>query len=160
MFTNNMKTHTPASLKQFHLRAGWLGLLLFLSLGIGLEALHAVKSPFYLDDRNATRRLMWTLAHSHGTLFSLINIAFAFSVAEFESVASLRWISRGLIAALILLPSGFFLGGFGVTGGDPCLGVLLAPVGALAMLAAVFQFVRALFAQKTPPLKSRKGSHS
>jgi hypothetical protein len=156
-----METHTHSSLKQFHLRAGWLGLLIFLSLGIALEALHAVKLPFYLDDRNATRRLMWTLAHSHGTLFSLINIAFALSVAEFESVASLRWVSRGLIAALILLPLGFFLGGFGITGGDPGIGVLLAPIGALAMLAAIFNFVRALFARptKTPPVKNRKGSH-
>jgi len=36
-----------------------------------------------------------------------------------------------------VLPLGFFLGGFGLHGGDPGLGVLLVPVGALLLLLPV-----------------------
>jgi hypothetical protein len=58
-----------------HLRAGWWGLLIYLGLGIALEMLHGFKIGFYLDVSNHTRRLMWTLAHAHGTLLALVNIA-------------------------------------------------------------------------------------
>jgi len=51
-----------------HLLWGWWGLLVFLSLGIILEALHGFKVGAYLDVGNETRRLMWTLAHAHGTM--------------------------------------------------------------------------------------------
>ncbi len=139
----------PFPWQQYHLRIGWLGLLVFLVLGIGLEALHALKSSLYLDDRQVTRRLLWTLAHAHGALFSLIHIAFAVSVSALPSKVSLRWISRGLVAGLILLPLGFFLGGWGVTGGDPGVGVFLVPIGAVAMLAAVVGIVRALFVESS-----------
>ena len=56
---------------------GWWGLLLFLSLGIGLETLHGFKIGGYLDPAYRVRRDMWTLAHAHGTLFALVNVAFA-----------------------------------------------------------------------------------
>ena len=58
-----------------HLHWGWWGLLVFLSLGIILEALHGFKVGAYLDVGNETRRLMWTLAHAHGTMLSLIHMA-------------------------------------------------------------------------------------
>ncbi len=60
-----------------HLRVGWWAILLFVSVGLVLETLHGLKAPFYLDVGNEARRLMWTLAHSHGTLFGLLNVAFA-----------------------------------------------------------------------------------
>src|SRR4051812_30811291 len=60
-----------------HLRFGWWSLLVFLALGIVLETLHGFKVGAYLDVSNETRRLMWTLAHAHGTLLSLIHLAFS-----------------------------------------------------------------------------------
>ena len=65
----------------FHLRVGWWSMLVFLTLGVVLEALHAFKAGFYLDVSQETRRLMWTLAHAHGTLFGLVHIAFAGTIA-------------------------------------------------------------------------------
>jgi len=126
-----------AALSHRHLRAGWIGLLVFLTLGIGLETLHGLKLGFYLDPRHTARRLMWTLAHSHGTLFSLVNIAFAVTVHRLRSTQDrlLRFASAGLLGGLLVLPLGFFLGGFGLYGGDPGIGVFLVPVGALLMLA-------------------------
>src|SRR5690242_10928866 len=63
-----------------HLRFGWFTLLFFLTLGLVLETLHGFKVQSYLNVVNETRRLMWTLAHAHGTLLALTNLGFAFSV--------------------------------------------------------------------------------
>ena len=127
-----------------HMRFGWWSLLLFLSLGIVLEAMHGFKIGWYLDVGNETRRLMWTLAHAHGTLLALIHIGFALSVSALSN-GNVRWrrlASPCLIGASILLPGGFFLGGIFIYGGDPGLGVLLLPIGALLLFIAIFVIAR------------------
>ena len=48
-----------------------------------------------------------------------------------------------LLSALILLPGGFFLGGLVIYSGDPGLGILLVPLGALFLLSGVFVTARA-----------------
>ena len=127
-----------------HLRLGWWCLLVFLSLGLLLEALQGFKIGFYMDLANATRRHVWTLAHAHGTLLGLVNLAFAMSLKLFgdgrESWAGLA--SAALIGATILLPGGFLLGGIVVYAGDPGLGVLLVPVGGALLVLAVFLTAR------------------
>jgi hypothetical protein len=125
-----------------HLRFGWMGLALFATLGLVLEALHGFKLGFYLAATNETRRLMLTLAHAHGTLLSLINIAFALSLKHFEGWDPRR-ASAALIWATVLLPAGFFLGGIFPYGGDPGIGIALVPVGALALIAALVLTARA-----------------
>ena len=115
-----------------HLRLGWLGLAAFVVLGIVLEALHAFKVPLYLDVGNETRRLMWTLAHAHGTLLSLVQLAVASTAALLGSEVVSDGASKALLVGWVMLPLGFFLGGIGTFGGDPGPGVFLAPVGALA----------------------------
>ncbi len=122
-----------------HHLIGWWALLLFLTLGIALETLHGFKVGFYLDPVHRNRRLLWTLAHAHGTLLALVNIAFALGLAHFGrwNPGPLKLASFLLIDALALLPLGFFLGGLGHTEVDPSPGVLLAPVGALLLLIAV-----------------------
>ena len=120
-----------------HLRFGWWSLFAFLTLGVALETLHGFKLGWYLDVSSEMRRLMFTLAHAHGTLLALVNIAAGltsravngFELSGAESLA-LRWGS-------LLLPIGFLLGGLVVHDGDPGLGVLLVPVGALLLLYAV-----------------------
>src|SRR5438132_13795647 len=96
-----------------HHLIGWWGLLVFLSLGIGLETLHGFKAGFYLDPAQRLRRLLWTLAHAHGTLLALVHVAFAAGLAQFGhwSDRRLKLASFFLIDALLLLPAGFFLGG-------------------------------------------------
>ena len=128
-----------------HLRLGWWMLLVFLSLGIALESLHGFKIAWYLDVANETRRHLWTLAHAHGTLLGLVHIAFATTVSKLGT-ASGRWrvASTCLIAAAALLPGGFFLGGFGIQEGDPGLGILLVPAGAVALLCGVLLVVAAM----------------
>src|SRR5437867_3330250 len=120
-----------------NLRFGWWSLLVFLSLGGALETMHGFKIGWYLDVGNEVRRLMFTLAHAHGTLLALVNIAAgltARSVVRFDLRLS---ISLALIWAAILLPAGFFLGGIVIYGGDPGLGVWLVPVGAVLLFYSV-----------------------
>lgn len=128
-----------------HLRVGWWMLLCFLSLGIALESMHGFKIGWYLDVSNETRRLMWRLAHAHGTLLGLVNIAFAATVSLVR-VDSRMWRvpSSCLLVGGMLLPAGFFLGGLVVYGGDPGLGVLLVPAGAVLLLLGVALAVRAV----------------
>jgi hypothetical protein len=127
-----------------HLRVGWWSLLVFAGLGLALESLHGFKVRAYLDVSNDTRRLMWTLAHAHGTLLSLVNIVFGLGIRVVPEmgVRDRLLISRCLIAALVLLPAGFFLGGVAFYGGDPGVGVLLVPIGAVSLIAAVFLLAR------------------
>jgi len=134
------------SLAHRHVRAGYLGLLVFLTLGVVLEALHAFKLGLYLDVESEPRRLAWRLAHAHGTLLSLINVVYGLTLdSRFapERTVSER-ASRLLLVATLLLPGGFFLGGFFVHGGDPGPFVLLVPFGALALLAGVLLVLRGL----------------
>jgi hypothetical protein len=128
-----------ARLDRLHLRFGWWALGLFLLGGLALESLHAFKSRWYLDAANETRRMLLTLAHAHGVLLALVNVGFGASVARVPSAGAtlLRIASPCLRAATLLLPGGFLLGGLVIYGGDPGVGIVLVPIGALVLLAGV-----------------------
>jgi hypothetical protein len=136
-----------------HARVGWWSLLAFVGLGIVLESLHGLKLGFYLDVSNEARRLLWTLAHAHGTLLSLINLVFALTLPTIPAwpQRSLHLASRCLLAGLVLMPVGFFLGGCFIHDGDPGLGVLLVPPGALLVFAAIFLTARAVSRSEGAP---------
>jgi hypothetical protein len=127
-----------------HLAFGWWSLLVFAMLGLTLEALHGFKVRAYLDASSDTRRLMWTLAHAHGIGLALVHIVFGLMmrVAPETSAGNTQTISTALVAASVLLPGGFFLGGIGFYAGDPGIGIVLVPVGAAALLYAVFSIAR------------------
>lgn len=120
-----------------NLRFGWWSLLVFLSLGGALETLHGFKIGWYVDVGNETRRLMFTLAHAHGTLLALINIAAGLTARKVDRFELRPSVSFALIWAAILLPAGFFLGGIVIYDGDPGLGVWLVPVGAVLLFYSV-----------------------
>src|SRR5438445_4644536 len=120
-----------------NLRFGWWSLLVFLSLGGALETLHGFKIDWYVDAGNDMRRLMFTLAHAHGTLLALVNIAAGLTARNVERFELRPSISFALIWAAILLPAGFFLGGVVTYGGDPGLGVWLVPIGAFLLFYSI-----------------------
>jgi len=145
---NSPKPSAPddaAATVRRHLRIGWWALLLFLTFGILLESLHGFKIGYYLNLDNQTRRFMWTLAHAHGTLLALINLAFAATLHLLNlNAKSRRVVSNLLLGATALMPGGFFLGGLVFYGGDPGFGILLLPLGALFLLIAVFLIARSV----------------
>jgi ribosomal protein S18 acetylase RimI-like enzyme len=129
-----------------HLRFGFAGLALFAGLGLVLEALHGFKAGFYLDVASEPRRLAFRLAHAHGTLLSLAHVAFALTLGSrfAPALAVAQRASQWLVVATLLLPGGFFLGGFFIHGGDPGPGVLVVPLGALALIGAAVLTARGL----------------
>lgn len=127
--------------------AGWLLLAIAIPMGATLEALHAYKVQGYLA--SSVRRELWTLSHAHGNLLGILCIAFA-SVAE-RAIADPRSrarIAARLVAGALLLPAGFFLGGILNSEGDPSPGIVLVPLGALALMDGL---VRAALAVAAPP---------
>ena len=116
-----------------HLRFGWWALFVFLVLGLGLEGLNGFKVDWYLAVSNEARR------HT-------INIAFALVVPHLTagSEQRFRWISGCLLAATVLLPAGFLVGGLFIHAGDPGLGIVLVPLGALVMGVAALLVARSV----------------
>ena len=127
-----------------HLRLGWWMLLGSIGLGLGLALLRASGTDAYLHPENTTRRLMWTLAHAHGALLALLHVLYGagLRLAPRLGASRPRLASLALTAASLLLPGGFFLGGVTFYGGDPGLGVLAVPLGAVCLLAAVVLIAR------------------
>ena len=141
-----------------HLQFGWWSLLIFLTLGFVLEMFHGFKIRMYLDVSNETRRLMWTLAHAHGSLLGLVHVAFGVCLRAVPELGSprLSLTSTSLIGASVLLPGGFFLGGVTFYAGDPGLGILLVPVGAAMLGIGVFSIARSTGAIGNPVRKQKK----
>jgi len=130
-----------------HLRAGWWGLAVFVVLGSVLEVLHAIKSPYYVDAGRETTRLLLRLAHAHGTLVSIVNLAYAFTL-RVRTNEKPTMASAALLVALVLLPGGFFLGALWAHGGDPGLGIVAVPAGAFALLVGSISIARSVVTTK------------
>ncbi len=134
-------------------------------LGLALELFHGFKVRMYLDVSNETRRLMWTLAHAHGSLLGLVHVVLGLSLHSIPELGTrtLGILSSSLIGASILLPGGFFLGGITVYSGDPGLGILVVPVGAALLMITVFLIARASAgseASRRPARTSSSGKQS
>jgi len=136
----------PDDLIRRHLLWGWSALFVFLSLGIVLEAFHGFKVDWFLSVANDTRRLLWRLAHAHGTLLGLVNLAYAFTLRSgvLAPASGARLASAALLGATVLLPVGFLLGGWAIQAGDPSRAILLVPVGAVLLLFSVAWITRRL----------------
>jgi hypothetical protein len=122
-----------------HQRVGWWSFFVFAALGLVLELLHGFKVQAYLSVSNENRRLMWTLAHAHGVLLAMIHIVFGLSLdAGWGATRNLPRTSLALVAAGILLPGGFLAAGVSFYEGDPGIGAAFVPIGATALLIALF----------------------
>jgi hypothetical protein len=127
------KTTDPAIRKT--VRAGWLLLAISLPFGVTLEGLHGFKVQAYLA--SDMRREMWRLAHAHGTLLGILCLVSA-ALAEAHIAEAIRPRVLTMIRwGAVLMPLGFFLGGVLNSEGDPSLGILLVPVGALLLIVAL-----------------------
>lgn len=126
------------------LRFGWIAIAVFLLLGLALESLHLIKAPFYLE--MGIRRELWTLAHAHGALLGVICVVFGLCAHKLiSSGQSRRRASVALRTGSILVPGGFFLGGIANSETDPSLAIILVPIGAVLVLAAVIIVAVACF---------------
>ncbi len=154
---SEQQTHTPPKKpsanapsalpeERRHFKFGWWSLFGFVCLGVVLEAFLAFRIGWYMNSGdNETHRLMLRLGHAHGTLLSLVNIAFAAGLSRMNlAKAARRLISRCLTAATLLIPGGFILGGLVTYGSEPGLGIVLLPVGAIFLLVALFKLAKGI----------------
>ena len=147
MTTPTLDSKARKRLVRRHLILGWGSLVVFVLLGVALETMHAYKVPGYLDADQETRRLMFRLAHAHGALLALLQVALSWTFTqlpertETSAAGFLSWTSTG---ALVLLPVGFFVAGLSAEGGDPGIGIVLVPVGAVFLLLSLIRTVMVL----------------
>lgn len=134
-FVAPMNDSEPSPLQ---LRAGLWALAVSTLLGLVLEVLHAFKLGLYLDVGNETRRLLWRLAHAHGTLLGMLNIGYALVVRAFPKIED-ELAGRLLLWALWLMPLGFLAGGAFARGADPGASVSVAAAGGIALLIALLR---------------------
>ena len=114
---------------------------------MALEAAHGWKVSVYLD--NELTRLLLTLAHAHGAMLSLVLIAFGVhGAAQLE--AGEMWPRRALLGAWLLMPLGFALGAIAHPESDPSLGIVLLPIGALLLIAALVRIAIAAWKRTSP----------
>src|SRR5690606_1651707 len=124
-------------------RFGWTSLALWACAGVALEAAHAFKVSAYLDDE--LTRMLLRLAHAHGVGLSLVVIVFGAAAAPRSDEGLARHLGGALAAAAVLVPLGFALGAIAHPEGDPGVGVLLVPIGALALVYALARVARAMW---------------
>lgn len=124
--------------------------MFFLGMGAFLESLHAFKVGFYLDSDRKIRREMWTLSHAHDTLFALIQIGFAAGLMHLGkwTAGRLKLVSFFMLDAALLIPLGFFLGGIAPSEGDPWIGILFVPLGAILLFIAVVLIIFGVFRER------------
>lgn len=128
-----------------HHRYGWWALLAFATAGLVLESLQGFRTGWYVDADVETRKTMFRLAHAHGALLALVNLALAAALksgllARLESPAKSSMLVLG---GSLAIPAGFALGGLWFVEADPGWGVLLVPAGAVALLAGLLAVARA-----------------
>lgn len=126
------------------IRFGWWLLGVSVTLGIVVEMLHGFKVGWYLDVGNEMRRLMLTLAHTHGTWIAIVNMAAGYGAKAFGPAFLPAKPAAAIRIAGVLMPLGFFLGGLVIHDGDPGIGVFLVPIGGFLMLYGVFAVAAAI----------------
>jgi Na+-driven multidrug efflux pump len=141
--------------RRLTLRTGYWLLAVAIPFGLTLEALHGFKVRAFVQSE--MRSELFRLAHAHGTLLGILCLVFAALAEKNVPEASRLVIARLVAWGAVLMPLGFFFGGILNSEGDPSLGIVLTPLGAVLLVVAL---VRAAQGTKTPPRDSSSGSET
>ena len=148
-----MKSGNDAALLGPLVRQGWISLAAWIAFGILVEGFVGFRTPAFLDD--PLRRELFRLAHAHGTLLNLALLVAAIG-ARLDLVRIAPATSRGLRAAVVLLPLGFLLGGVWHYKSVPGRR-LLVPAGAVLLLVSTLHLAWSALRKETPPRPGRIG---
>ena len=123
-------------------RQGWIGIAFWMSFGLLVEGLIGFRAPVYLQD--PVRRELFRLAHTHGTVLSMLLLIVVVYLAKNFIVPPLAalWSLR---IGTILMPVGFLLGGIWHYESDPGTLIFFAPVGGLMIILGVLAIAVSTF---------------
>lgn len=125
-------TDAPPQWPARMLRQGWIGVAFWMAFGLFLEGLLGYKTPSYLNEPQ--RRELFRLAHSHGTLLSMLLVLAALCGRSGLVGQTPRAARLALSAGALLLPAGFMLAGVWPYEGDPGLAIWMVPPAALLVI--------------------------
>ncbi len=117
---------------------GFIGLGVWMTVGLLFEGLLGYKTPAYLGD--SQRRELLRLAHSHGTLLSVVMLVAAKKGIPLPSLAAFMLRVGGT-----LMPLGFLAAGLYHAEGDPGPGIFGVPLGALLVICATAMIALSLW---------------
>ena len=119
-----------------HLRLSIALVAVFTATGLWLEAMYGLRSEGWMQDE--LRREFVRLGHAHGGLLGILNIAVAWALGALSTPEP--WAQRIRLAMLVgaaMVPVGFIGGGLWHGPTDPGPLVLLAPAGAMLLVASL-----------------------
>jgi hypothetical protein len=120
------------------LMQSFIGIAAWMSFGLLLEGFLGFRVSGYMSD--LARREMFRLAHTHGTLLSILLLISALTISS-NLVYPNKFAILSLRIGTILMPLGFLLGGIWTNKEEPNLLVFLAPIGGILVIFGLINFV-------------------
>jgi hypothetical protein len=120
------------------LRQSFIGIAAWMSFGLLLEGFIGFRVSGYMSV--SIRRELFQLAHTHGTLLSLLLLISALTISK-GLVYPNKFAVLSLRIGTILMPLGFLLGGIQPNKEEPNALVFLAPIGGILVIFGVVNLV-------------------
>jgi hypothetical protein len=112
----------------------FIGIAAWMSFGLLLEGFIGFRVSLYMSV--SIRREMFQLAHTHGTLLSLLLLLSALTISK-DLVYPNKFSLLSLRIGTILMPLGFLLGGIWTNKEEPNTLVFFAPIGGILVILGV-----------------------
>lgn len=120
---------------------GLIMLACWMTFGLLLEGFLGYKIPAYLNDN--IRRELFRLAHTHGSLLSIVLIVIALCTKA-DFIKPNFYAQNALRIGSVMMPIGFLLGGVWHFESDPGYAIILAPLGGILVIFGIVSYVLSL----------------
>jgi hypothetical protein len=132
-----MNDRTEINVRSLLLQS-FIGIAAWMSFGLLLEGFLGFRVSGYMSD--LVRRELFRLAHTHGTLLSVLLLLCTLTVSK-GLVYPNKFAVLSLRIGTVLMPFGFLLGGTWTNKEEPNFLVFLAPIGGILVIFSVINFV-------------------
>ncbi len=133
MNNNQEETQSKINVRSL-LRQSFIGIAAWMSFGLLLEGFIGFRVSAYMSV--PIRREMFQLAHTHGTLLSILLLISALTISK-DLVYPNKLAILLLRIGTVLMPLGFLLGGIQPNKDEPNALVFLAPIGGILVILGI-----------------------
>jgi hypothetical protein len=112
----------------------FIGIAAWMSFGLLLEGFIGFRVSAYMSI--PIRRELFQLAHTHGTLLSLLLLLATLTISK-HLVYPNKFSLLSLRIGTVLMPFGFLLGGIWTNKDEPNMFVFLAPIGGILVIFGI-----------------------